>query len=99
MNEEVQSIPYYDSFDRKIRRMNKNEIAAFAFALGDYAFRGIKPDFDRRYGLNEAEAGRLWLAWEGVTNSIDKAIKNQANGKKGGRKRNTNPLGNIEILV
>ena len=99
MNEDVQSIPYYDSFDRKIRRMNNKEIAAFVFALGDYAFRGIKPDFDRQYGLTKEEAGRVWLAWEGVTSSIDKAIKNQANGKKGGRKRNTNPLGDIEILV
>lgn len=87
---EIKYIPMYKSYIDAVAKLNDIDRLAIYEAIFNYGFTGEEPKFDNPY---------LEMGWNlvkpNLVNNINNAIKNQENGKKGGRPKKSNEVNNI----
>jgi hypothetical protein len=84
---EIKYIPMYKSYIDAVAQLNNEDRLAIYEAIFTYGFTGVEPTFDNPY---------LAMGWNlvkpNLVNNINNAIKNQENGKKGGRPKKSNDV-------
>lgn len=82
---EIKTVPFFRSYWKAIQRLNNDDRLLIFDSIMSYAFDGIYPD------LTDYNACIWDLIEPNLSKSVQKAIANIDNGKKGGRKPNGNP--------
>lgn len=84
---EIKYIPMYKSYIDAVAQLPNEDRLAIYEAIFNYGFTGEEPTFDNPY---------LLMGWNlvkpNLVNNINNAIKNQENGKKGGRPKKSNDV-------
>lgn len=84
---EIKYIPMYKSYIDAVAQLSNEDRLEFYEAIYSYGFTGIEPTFKNPY---------LKMGWDlvkpNLDNNINNVIKNQENGKKGGRPVKVNKI-------
>ena len=84
---EIKYIPMYKSYIDAVAQLSNEDKLEFYEAIFSYGFTGIEPTFQNPY---------LKMGWNlvkpNLDNNINTVLKNQENGKKGGRPAKVNKV-------